>query len=582
MSEFNLLDEAWISVVTDYKGTTKLVGMKEFFKDAHKYIAIAGDTKTQDFAVMRFLLAVLHTVFSRYDADGVVYKGIELDDRMRQVEEIKGRAAKEYPDALMKTWKDLWNKGKFPEIVDEYLEAWRDRFYLFDDKYPFYQVTKDFFESCTLVNQKSETKSPGWISFKTINRKISETKDKDAIFSMVSDVDSDLKGDLDSAQLTRWLINYMAYSSTPDKTKIKSYLDIKEIEKYDGHKGWQYAIGAIHYNDINLFRTLLLNLVLVHPLEKFIVKIQKPAWELTPEENVRFYLEKRSVDNLAKLYTDYSRAVNVSNDKNKYGKYFTIAQLPILDKKNNFLECMTIWQKVKLKGVKEKVWIAKENQVHESLWRNFGIIYLANITDWSDYRAPGIIDWFRKISKNISDKSYIKLSSLGIKSDGTASNVMLNEINDELYIRLSVSEDLASNGWISRINNIIESTKLFLEENYRNFATVIVMLCTGTDKPKKEDVDSLLEQVYFKIDKPFKGWLASIDYNEDKEKKLIECKKIIIDIIREEAKQAYLKLGDRAFIGINYQSNKNKEYTNIAMAYNKLAIELTKYEKGDL
>mgnify|MGYP001942233756 CR=1 FL=1 len=182
MSEFNLLDEGWISVVTDYKGTTKLVGMKEFFKDAHKYIALAGDTKTQDFAVMRFLLAVLHTVFSRYDADGVVYKGIELDDRMRQVEEIKGRAAKEYPDALMKTWKDLWNSGKFPEIVDEYLEAWRDRFYLFDDKYPFYQVTKDFFESCTLVNQKSETKSPGWISFKTINRKISETKDKDAIY----------------------------------------------------------------------------------------------------------------------------------------------------------------------------------------------------------------------------------------------------------------------------------------------------------------------------------------------------------------------------------------------------------------
>ena len=97
---------------------------------------------------MRFLLAVLHTVFSRYDADGVVYKGIELDDRMRQVEEIKGRAAKEYPDALMKTWKDLWNKGKFPDIVDKYLEAWRDRFYLFDDKYPFYQVTKDFFDDC--------------------------------------------------------------------------------------------------------------------------------------------------------------------------------------------------------------------------------------------------------------------------------------------------------------------------------------------------------------------------------------------------------------------------------------------------
>lgn len=591
MSEFNLLDEGWISVVTDYKGTTKLVGMKEFFKDAHSYIALAGDTKTQDFAVMRFLLAVLHTVFSRYDADGNPYEMIELNKRMQQVEEVYEEDESDYKDALMDTWKNLWNKGEFPEIVDEYLEAWRDRFYLFDDKYPFYQVTKDFFENCTLVNQKSETKSPSWISFKTINRKISETKDKDAIFSMISDIDSDLKGDLDSAQLTRWLINYMAYSTTPDKTKIKSFLEIRDIEKYDGHKGWQYAIGAIHYNDINLFRTLLLNLVLVHPLEKFIGKIQTPAWEFTPEDNVRFYLEKRSVDNLAKLYTDFSRAVYISNDKNKYGKYFTIAQLPILDKKNNFLECMTIWQKVKLKGVEEKVWIAKENQVHESLWRNFGIIYLANITDWSDYRSPGIIDWFRKISKNISDKSYIKLSSLGIKSDGTASNVMLNEINDELYIRLSVSEDLSSSGWVSRINNLVENTKKFLNEKYRDYATNVVGLDTGllksnaTNEQKKLinlKADSLLEQIYSKIDKPFKDWLASIDYNEDKEKKLIECKKIIIDLIREEAKQAYLKLGDRAFLGINYRLNNDKEYTNIAMAYNKLAIELTKYEKGDL
>ena len=57
MGQFNLLDEGWISVVTDYKGTTKLVGMKEFFENAHNYIALAGDTPTQDFAVMRFLLA---------------------------------------------------------------------------------------------------------------------------------------------------------------------------------------------------------------------------------------------------------------------------------------------------------------------------------------------------------------------------------------------------------------------------------------------------------------------------------------------------------------------------------------------
>lgn len=87
MGEFNLLDEKWINVVTEYKGTIETVGMRDFFKNAHEYIALAGDTPTQDFAVMRFLLAVLHTVFSRYDADGKAYEILEMNDRMQPIEE---------------------------------------------------------------------------------------------------------------------------------------------------------------------------------------------------------------------------------------------------------------------------------------------------------------------------------------------------------------------------------------------------------------------------------------------------------------------------------------------------------------
>ncbi len=52
MSDYNLIDEPWISVVVDYKGTTKLVGLKEFFEHAHEYIALAGDMPTQDFAIL--------------------------------------------------------------------------------------------------------------------------------------------------------------------------------------------------------------------------------------------------------------------------------------------------------------------------------------------------------------------------------------------------------------------------------------------------------------------------------------------------------------------------------------------------
>ena len=108
MSEYNLLDEPWISVVTDYKGTTKSVGLKEFFRDAHKFIALAGDMPTQDFAVMRFLLAILHTVFSRYDAAGKAYEMLEINDRMQQVEKVAEEDQEDYQDALMNTWQALW------------------------------------------------------------------------------------------------------------------------------------------------------------------------------------------------------------------------------------------------------------------------------------------------------------------------------------------------------------------------------------------------------------------------------------------------------------------------------------------
>lgn len=205
MSDYNLIDEPWISVVVDYKGTTKLVGLKEFFEHAHEYIALAGDMPTQDFAVMRFLLAILHTVFSRYDAHGEPYEMIELNDRMQQIEKVDLEDEEDYEDALMETWKDLWNAKKFPEIVVKYLDAWHDRFYLFDDKYPFYQVTEDIFKEATIYNnQKSVVEDVGKISFKTINRLISESNEKVSIFSMKN---SD-KNKLTTAQLTRWIIHY--------------------------------------------------------------------------------------------------------------------------------------------------------------------------------------------------------------------------------------------------------------------------------------------------------------------------------------------------------------------------------------
>ena len=95
--EFNLLDERWIRVI-DRNCKVVEVSLMEVFRDAHLYQDLCGELSTQDFAVMRVLLAILHTVFARYDINGNISR---LHD----------------PDDALDRWEELWTKKKFPEEV---------------------------------------------------------------------------------------------------------------------------------------------------------------------------------------------------------------------------------------------------------------------------------------------------------------------------------------------------------------------------------------------------------------------------------------------------------------------------------
>ena len=65
--EFNLLREPWVRVRTQ-DGTIRTVSLTDALLHAHAYVDLAGEMPTQNAAVLRLLLAVLFTVFSRVDA----------------------------------------------------------------------------------------------------------------------------------------------------------------------------------------------------------------------------------------------------------------------------------------------------------------------------------------------------------------------------------------------------------------------------------------------------------------------------------------------------------------------------------
>lgn len=119
--EFNLLEEPWIRVLCP-DCSVREVSLTQALLQAQEYTDLAGELPTQDVAVLRLLLAVLHAVFGRVDADG---QPVEITNTTTAVRQ----------------WRSLWKLGKLPEKpIRDYLAKWHDRFWLFHPQRPFWQV----------------------------------------------------------------------------------------------------------------------------------------------------------------------------------------------------------------------------------------------------------------------------------------------------------------------------------------------------------------------------------------------------------------------------------------------------------
>lgn len=92
--EFCLLDESWIKVLNDENEIIE-VSLIDVFTNAHKYKRLAGETVTQDVAILRLLLAIAITVFYRYDADG-------------REDDVLNYSNPE--DEILDRWSDYWEK----------------------------------------------------------------------------------------------------------------------------------------------------------------------------------------------------------------------------------------------------------------------------------------------------------------------------------------------------------------------------------------------------------------------------------------------------------------------------------------
>ena len=471
--EFCLLDEPWIKVL-DSQNNCLEVSLKEVFRNAHLYRQLAGETSTQDAAILRLLLAITGTVLYRYDDEGNEEDVLNFLDP---------------ESAILDRWKEYWEKGQFDYLIfDEYLEKYRERFYLFHPQYPFWQVAGlDVGTDYSVINLYGNIKE----------------SNNSACRHHFHMRDGESAENISYAEAARWLVYINAYS-----VNVKTKIDGENKPTGVGRLG---QLGLFFVNDDSLFRIILLNLCALNSQGEAWGS-PNPAWETgvnrKPGEEIV------PPDNFPQICTIQSRRLLLMREGDKINGFRSIGG-DYYSTKNDLLEPMTLLQRNKENDI-----IPKKHRMEIMSWREFSSI-LTNNKDLS----PGLISWISILKSEgcINRSKYITFRMVGLEyGDG------MSYTNGDIYDQtLSLSRELLGEkgaGWIQRISEEIQKCEDMSSRVFYSFAKSISENIYRGDSRMRKQISALLSRnYYFTIDGVFRDWLININPESDlKEEKMIQ------------------------------------------------------------
>ena len=465
--EFNLIDEPWIRVM-DSNCNISEVSLKDAILNAHNYKSLSGELPTQDIAVMRLMLAVLHTVFSRADENG---NECPLEDNEEEA---------------VDRWKALWKKGRFSEkAIDDYFEKWHERFWLFHPERPFGQVA-----GLTIGTDYDAPK---------LNGEISESSNKVRFFSMYS---GNEKSSLTYPQAARWLLYLNAYDDTSSKPTKEGKAKAGGSLPSPG-VGWLGKLGLIYITGNNLFETLMLNLILVN--ENKVQENQNPLWEqekVSDAERTEIALPY----DLAALYTLQSRRILLIRKDNKVVSYKLLGG-DFFEKENAFFEPMTVWSSPKKDN---DIFTPKRHDSSKQMWREFSVLF-----EEKGNKQAGVVRWFKNYlqGKNLIPRSFLLKTSITSVEYGDKDFFVKNVFSDSLTMHAELLSELGAN-WRAKIETEIDRCGK-LANAIAYLAQNLYVASGGSDSKKDKHFSEIpnvvKSQLYYRFDLPFREWLRSID-----------------------------------------------------------------------
>ena len=530
--EFNLLEESWIKVITPSL-EQKEVSLLDVILHAHEYTSLSGETPTQDVAVLRVLLALVETIFYRYNEKGKadeLSKDHDLND-------------------VLERWKNYWAMGKFPEqAVRDYLKTWEERFWLFHPETPFWQVSNlkygtDYNLDCLFGNIKES------------NNKVTKHH-----FSMV---DGKELTKLRYGEALRWLIHLNAYA-----------VNIKEKEGVPGTTlpvkvGRLGQLGVVMINGSHLFETLMLNLC---PLkeDKELWGSPKPTWE--KEVCVLQSNQIAPPDNLPELYTMQSRRIMLKREEGYVTGFRAMGgDFYSVEYDFNANEPMTLWKGIKDKKLGKTIYDPKLHDPAVHAWREFPTLFKRG----KEGHSPGIVQWVQMLrhKKMIAPRSLLIFRMVGMVY-GDKNYIYGECVDDTIEMSAGILEELGEE-WIGLITDEVKKCQS-VAEALKRLAAKLNKLFYGTGSAKKNNKDLLVSRYYFSIDHAFRQWLAGIDPTQgSREEKLVEWERQSSYFARKVVDDYIATLGMDIFT----YKGKDKNLLTVPGIQNEYRQELRKIYK---
>nr|WP_131754759.1 type I-E CRISPR-associated protein Cse1/CasA [Actinomadura fibrosa] len=468
---FDLTSRPWIPVLgTD--GTNDVLSLRDVFAQAYTLRRITGDLPTQEFALMRLLLAILH--------DAV--------EGPRDLEE----------------WEEFWD-GDLPlDRIGKYLDEQRECFDLLHPQTPFLQTP-------SLHTAKNEVSS--------LNKIVADVPNGAAYFTMRGrGVDR-----LDFAEAARWLVHVQAFDTSGIKSGAVGDPRVKGGRGYPQGVAWAGNLGGVLAAGDDLRETLLLNLIAFDtPNLQIDPDKDRPIWRrevpaAAPMDEVEAV---RRPYGLRELYTWPSRRVRLHFDEHGVHGVVLAYGDALAPRNRHAQEPMTAWRRSPFQEKKFKqaqVYLPRSHDPSRSAWRGLGALVAGRVQgaeqrqEAAEIVRPRILDWVARLTvQGPLPLGFLLRARLIGAVYGTQQSVIDEVIDDEIRMPVVLLHEQDTELGMEAIDAVADA-----EHAVGILADLAADLARAAGDAPEPRQDAARDLGFGSLDGPFRDWLADLKPGDD-------------------------------------------------------------------